>query len=74
MPTERTERDEFEQELRIKQMITNIEQMETNISKLRQDIRRDNLRIMISTAAALGAAFAGGAAAFGLLLHALGKL
>jgi hypothetical protein len=62
-----TTRDQEEQDLRIDQMTVNIE-------KMRVDMRSDNKRFLWQAVTALGTAFAGGAAALGLLLHLLGKL
>lgn len=62
-----TARDQEEQDLRIEQMTVNIE-------KMRADDRREMWKIALQLVGALGAAFAGGAAALGLVLHALGKL
>jgi hypothetical protein len=41
---------------------------------MRADMRAENRRFLLQAVAAMGTAFAGGAAALGLLLHALGKL
>lgn len=62
-----TTRDQEEQDLRIDQMTVNIE-------KMRADMRAENKRFLWQAVAALGTAFAGGAAALGLLLHMLGRL
>jgi hypothetical protein len=62
-----TARDQEEQDLRIEKLVVEVE-------KLRADIRHETRRVMWQGVAAIGAAFAGGAAVLGLLLHLTGKL
>jgi hypothetical protein len=62
-----TTRDQEEQDLRIDQMTINIE-------KMRTDMRWETRRFAVQIIAGFGAAFAGGAAALGLVLHLMGKL
>jgi hypothetical protein len=62
-----TTRDQEEQDV-------GIDQMTVNIEKMRADMRSENRRFLWQAIAAIGTAFAGGAAALGLLLHMLGKL
>jgi hypothetical protein len=62
-----TTRDQEEQDLRI-------EKMAVEIDKLRADIRHDMRRTLWQGIAAIGTAFAGGAAAVTIILHLMGKL
>lgn len=62
-----TERDEEEQRLRIEQMTVNIE-------KMRADMHWEFWKVGLQLIAALGAAFAGGAATLALILHLAGRL
>jgi hypothetical protein len=62
-----TGRDQEEQDLRIDQMTINIE-------KMRADMSLENKRFFWQAVAAMGTAFAGGAALLGLILHWMGKL
>ena len=48
--------------------------MAVNIEKMRSDMRYESWRFTVQLVAALGTAFAGGAAALGLVLHLMGKL
>jgi hypothetical protein len=62
-----TQRDQEEQDIRIEKMVVEVE-------KLRAEIRHDSRRVVWQAIAAVGTAFAGGAAVLGLILHGLGKL
>jgi hypothetical protein len=62
-----TARDQEEQDLTIEKMVVEVE-------KLRADIRHETRRIFWQGVASIGAAFAGGAAFIGLVLHLSGKL
>lgn len=59
--------DDAERELRCDQMTVNIE-------KMRADMRWETRKFVLQLLAALGTAFAGGAAFLGLFLHWTGKL
>lgn len=48
--------------------------MTVNIEKMRTDMRWETRKFVVQILAGFGAAFAGGAAALGLVLHALGRL
>ena len=48
--------------------------METQVERLRQEIKTETRKIAIQTVSSLAAAFAAGAAIFGLILHLTGKL
>jgi hypothetical protein len=59
--------DDEERELRCDLMTIQIE-------KFRHDMRWETRKFVLQIVAALGAAFAGGAAFLGLILHWMGKL
>jgi hypothetical protein len=65
------DRDQEEQDLRIDQMTINIEKMRLDMA---QQQKWETRKFVLQLVAALGTAFAGGAAALGLTLHFLGKL
>jgi hypothetical protein len=62
-----TDRDQEEQNVRIDHMTVNIE-------KMRADMKWESRKFTVQIIAALGTAFAGGAASLGLILHLMGKL
>jgi hypothetical protein len=59
--------DDIERQLRIDQMTINIE-------KMRADMRWETRKFVLQLVAALGTAFAGGAAVLALILHLAGRL
>jgi len=48
--------------------------MLVNIEKMRHDMRWETRKFVLQIVAALGTAFAGGAAALALILHLMGKI
>jgi len=61
------DQEEREHQLRVDQMAINIE-------KMRAEMRYETRKFVVQLIAGLGTAFAGGAAALGLILHLTGKL
>ena len=69
-----TLRDQEEQDLRIDQMTVNIEKMRFDIEAEQKRQAWETRKFVVQIIAGFGTAFAGGAAALGLILHWLGKL
>jgi hypothetical protein len=65
-------------DLRIDRMTVNIEKMRHDMafeqSRLQKQLDWETRKFVVRIIAGFGAAFAGGAAALGLTLHAMGKL
>jgi hypothetical protein len=73
MPLSEAE-ERVEHELRTMLMTVQIEQNRVATQRLQQEIKTENRKIVIQTVSSLAAAFAAGAAIFGLILHLTGKL
>jgi hypothetical protein len=68
-----TTRDQEEQDLRIDLMSMNIDKIRADLAAQQKQLEWETRKFVVQFIASLGAAFAGGAAALGLILHLTGK-